>query len=445
MNNYPRFAVTGALRYYVRRAVCAVMQCVFFASMTANSFAQPALTSAIPMFKDLPGSWKVVRESHVTGAPLQNIANKLQVPLSSLYNTVFEYERKQVQINVLETRGINEARKLTAILQKTKSNPRWVVQNKTSVVEFVVRDPQQAYLANQARYDLSIFPQVAHYKVRFDAIPIKHELGNGGPDGRNRLYNRLLQLVDDPTGQASVVQELRHQFEIGHDLVLVSDLQKSIRADWQFRPAAERTVAKQSGEVHAIFQAVPETNGLPMIAISGSLTIDSRMPRPVELGFNEGPLLQATPAWPVDANEIQVACSSIVSPSDSGQEKLRKLQAWFLDPKNIRYDGLMGSRYGVLQAFEQKFGRCWDYSDLFVTMARCMGLPCRQVYGWLYQGEGHVWCDVLVDGKWQMIDPTSGTICGSDYLPFCLSDAGEFSLLYAGPVKMEWEDSGRQN
>ena len=83
---------------------------------------------------------------------------------------------------------------------------------------------------------------------------------------------------------------------------------------------------------------------------------------------------------------------------------------------------------------KQKFGRCWDYSDLFTTIARTSGLPCRQVFGWLYESEGHVWCDVLVDGQWKMVDPTTGTVCGTDYLPFCISTDGEFPLLYASHV-----------
>ncbi len=444
MNSGKRIAKRGSQVVHLFKFFYAAILSVFFALAAVEAFAQPAAKSDVPMFSDLPSPWRVVRETKVVGSQLKTIATKLQVPLSSLFNTVFEYEGKQVQINVLETSDIGEARKLTAILQKSKSNPRWVVQNKTNVIEFVVRDPQQAFLASQARYGLAIQPHVASYKVGFDAIPIQRELAKGDPDGRNKLFNRLLQLRNESTSQLSVIQDLNRQFEVGRDLVMVSDLQRAIRADWQFQPVAEKTEILPSGEVHVAFKTMSDALSIPMIKVSGFLTIDSQVPRLAVSDFDQSALLQATPTWPVDANEIQVICASIISPADSGPTKLRKLQKWFLEPQNFRYDGLIGSRYGTLRALEQKYGRCWDYSDLFVTMARCLGLPCRQVYGWLYQGEGHVWCDVLVDGKWQMVDPTSGTVCGSDYLPFCISDVGEFTMLYGGDVRVEWVDAEMQ-
>ena len=89
------------------------------------------------------------------------------------------------------------------------------------------------------------------------------------------------------------------------------------------------------------------------------------------------------------------------------------------------------SRYGVKPTLEQGFGRCWDFSDLFVTLCRAAGIPCRQVAGWLYGQSGHVWAEVLVEDKgWQQVDPSAGMACGSDYIPWFTTETGAMPILY---------------
>jgi len=90
------------------------------------------------------------------------------------------------------------------------------------------------------------------------------------------------------------------------------------------------------------------------------------------------------------------------------------------------------------KVLDQKFGHCWDFSDVFVTLCRASDIPARQVTGWLHGLSGHVWAEVLVDGNaWKPVDPTSGIRCGSDYIPFMSSADGEISLLYLSEVEIE--------
>src|SRR5205085_4817912 len=54
---------------------------------------------------------------------------------------------------------------------------------------------------------------------------------------------------------------------------------------------------------------------------------------------------------------------------------------------------------------------CSEFSDLFVAMARSLGLPARTVSGLAYSGNsfgGHAWVEVWA-GKWIELDPTWGT------------------------------------
>ena len=117
---------------------------------------------------------------------------------------------------------------------------------------------------------------------------------------------------------------------------------------------------------------------------------------------------------------------------------MQAILKWFLDRENIRYDGkIKGSRYGVDKVIEQKFGHCWDYSDVFVTLCRASGVPARQVLGWHAYMQGHVWSEVLKPGRgWIPLDPTSGMTCGSEYIPIMTTTDGEIPFIYASMPKI---------
>jgi hypothetical protein len=101
--------------------------------------------------------------------------------------------------------------------------------------------------------------------------------------------------------------------------------------------------------------------------------------------------------------------------------------------KNLNDSGMPGSRWGTEKVFEQGFGRCWDFSDCFVTLSRAAGVPSRQVAGWLFGGSGHVWAEYYrEDVGWQQVDPTGGGMlqCGLFHIPHFVSENGEMPLLY---------------
>jgi len=92
----------------------------------------------------------------------------------------------------------------------------------------------------------------------------------------------------------------------------------------------------------------------------------------------------------------------------------------------------------VNQVLKQKTGQCWDFSDVFVTFCRAAGVPARQVGGWLYGQCGHVWAEVLFEGKgWQQVDPTAGMETTSDYVAYFTTEDGHMPILYLGWPKVE--------
>jgi transglutaminase-like putative cysteine protease len=118
---------------------------------------------------------------------------------------------------------------------------------------------------------------------------------------------------------------------------------------------------------------------------------------------------------------------------------VKAILEWLIPGKNLRFGGkAAGSRHGVAQVLQQGFGHCWDFSDCCVALCRASGIPCRQVAGWLHGGEGHVWSEVLIQGQgWVQIDPTAGMPCGSDYIPYLVSEDGEMPLVYLSAVRVE--------
>ncbi|MFO0943647.1 MAG: transglutaminase-like domain-containing protein [Pirellulales bacterium] len=404
------------------------------ALLPAIVVAQGKSPSNAPGLKNLPTGWEVVRESEISGQQLVQFSSKLGVTLKSLFNTVFKFEGKDLQINTISVQSKEDAQRLKEILRKGKSNVRWIVQNDTNVYEFVVRTAADARLASSARYDFPIQPSRRDYELQFDAIPISDEQKGVAVDSRNKLFNLLIQ-NETKTDMSEEIKELSKSFVFGSDFQVVKDLQGQVVATWR-SPNAD-VVAQDKSELCRITPKGSFTKiGVSAAQLRASISIDSKRPRKVESNFDRSSLIGANTRFPTQSPELQAVVRKLIAKQDTDSVKLRKLLDWFADSKNIRYDGLVGSRCGTMATYNQHFGRCWDYADLFVTMARIAGLPARQVYGWLYESEGHVWCDVVVDGRWMMVDPTSGSLAGSDYIPICVSADGEFSLLYASKVEI---------
>ena len=143
--------------------------------------------------------------------------------------------------------------------------------------------------------------------------------------------------------------------------------------------------------------------------------------------------LRGTAFWPADDTEMIKLALKITEGAQTNDEKVAAILKWLAPGKNIKYSGQTGSRYGTKQVLTQKFGHCWDFSDVFVTLARAAGIPSRQVAGWLYGTSGHVWCEYYREGKgWQQVDPTGGNVlpCGLYHLAYFTSEDGNMPIVY---------------
>src|SRR5688572_27990895 len=85
----------------------------------------------------------------------------------------------------------------------------------------------------------------------------------------------------------------------------------------------------------------------------------------------------------------------------------RKLADWTY--KNLEWKVV--ARAGAADTLASREADCSEFSQLYVSMARTLGLPARIVSGLAHSGSsfgGHAWVEVWV-GEWVELDPTWGT------------------------------------
>jgi transglutaminase-like putative cysteine protease len=83
------------------------------------------------------------------------------------------------------------------------------------------------------------------------------------------------------------------------------------------------------------------------------------------------------------------------------------------------------------QVYVNRAGVCQDFANLFITLARLLGIPARYVCGYIYTGPGahaggesrttseatHAWCQLYIPSVgWKGFDPTNGVLPQTDHV-----------------------------
>lgn len=79
------------------------------------------------------------------------------------------------------------------------------------------------------------------------------------------------------------------------------------------------------------------------------------------------------------------------------------------------------------QVYVHKAGVCQDFANLFITMARLLGIPARYVCGYVYTGNNaearaksdasHAWLQLYIPNVgWKAFDPTNGVLPHRDHI-----------------------------
>jgi transglutaminase-like putative cysteine protease len=352
------------------------------------------LLAPVAAAQELSPLWRETRRIDAAPPQVAAIGQKFGVSLTSIANVTYDACGVPVQVNTIVCATERDAETLLAALARGGKPPETLGRRGTTVIE-LVGGARQVLLAARAGVGLPF--EDVRWQVRVMVSPLVEV--DPDPTAWNELFN-LLWGVRQGRPVAEEASRRAAKFRFGE------------------------SIAAPGFEVTAEEPAL----GLVRLVLNGTVTVrpfaGHQEPRP------HRDLTSATPRWPVD----QVA--HVTRELDEGNPSERRRVEWALGwmRAHVRYDGDMGSRWGTLRVIEQGFGRCWDHSDVLITLCRAMALPARQVYGWLAGVSGHVWAEVFVDGAWWPVDATASWLgVSEDYVPIFISEDGEMRAVYWGP------------
>lgn len=114
--------------------------------------------------------------------------------------------------------------------------------------------------------------------------------------------------------------------------------------------------------------------------------------------------------WDVDMKAIKKA-AALTKGLETDSEKVSAIYAYIIN--NYKYDNekakVVESGYipSVEEVYRSKKGICYDYSVLFASMLRSLGIPAKVSMGTSKNVEGyHAWNEVYIDDKWITMDTT---------------------------------------
>ncbi len=400
------------------------------AVLVVVALALPASGGSIdPTKASLPAGWRVTQPGELEAAEVRGIAERLGVELSRIRNTAVSINGFAAQVNWLLAPDEDAAKAVEAALVRLRGAD-FAARQGREVIEVVGTN---VLLARTVLAALGLREGAeATYEVKA-RIGLVDE---GDDDHANDVFVAFLEREKDPSRAAEIdrrIQETVKGWTFGRTLCLAASDPGWITASWSFEP--EPTSRKRVGDQEVVtFEDPPTELGIPYVDAEARITVRARFePSRPGLPADAKALLAPTPRWPVDADAVRAVVAGTRAKTTAKDDESLVLGLLRHVSQSIRYDGPLGSRHGVLAVLDQGFGRCWDKSDVLVTLARAAGVPAREVAGWVPPiGQGHVWTEVrLGDRGWVPVDATATWLGTSeDYVPFFVTDDGAMPILY---------------
>ncbi|HSX39039.1 MAG TPA: transglutaminase-like domain-containing protein, partial [Candidatus Saccharimonadales bacterium] len=175
--------------------------------------------------------------------------------------------------------------------------------------------------------------------------------------------------------------------------------------------------------------------------------------------------------WEVSSEQIQQLAKNIYDPTKNVSQNAQLVYDYVV--KNVHYDFNVikedfVDRKGALATLAPttKTGACMEFSDLFISLTRAIGIPSRELNGYAFSNTDnvtplsislkngdllHAWPEYYdpVFG-WVAVDPTWGSTSGVDYFTKLDTNHFVFSILglnseYPFPAgAYRFDDSGKQ-
>jgi len=152
-----------------------------------------------------------------------------------------------------------------------------------------------------------------------------------------------------------------------------------------------------------------------------------------------GDELDETADHPVSDPRIRDLARRAVAGIDAPGDRVGALTRFVND--YLRYEP-GGVRRHVLALLDEPRGDCSEFADLLTTLARSLDIPSRTVFGLAYADGAepafrfHAWNELLVDGAWQVVDPTWNQLrVDATHIPMP-TDAGRALEILTGGLEL---------
>jgi hypothetical protein len=404
---------------------------------------------------DIGQGWKLEKEvtadpaEAATGSTLSLLAG---LGASRVLNQIFVNGSDRLQVNLVQLDSAEKSSAAAMLMSGEAGNDNIYGSRQNIAVEVISADAAAARKAFKALGAESVGPEDVTgnslepgktWRVSFDIACVETIDYMKSNELSNYLESYTEGTPVDPAMKAII-----DSTTFGDNLTLLTSGGGGLkgdpsveRAEFTFAPA-NIAARSQDGITTYTFDAAALKNeaGVPYVSVSGTVT-----PVTTDIANGDGTVLTPAQAqawtagttfWPTGDPTVQSAVAEAVNGAADPADRLDAVWSWVAS--SIKYSGPPGTRYGTVKVLQQKFGRCWDKADVFVTLCRAAGVPAREVAGWLHDesgGAGHVWAQAYLAGKgWISVDCTSDHIgAGTDYVPFFATYDGAMPILY---VKM---------
>jgi transglutaminase-like putative cysteine protease len=159
-------------------------------------------------------------------------------------------------------------------------------------------------------------------------------------------------------------------------------------------PTSERQVLERTGDDSGILR----------------VSRDPRQAAPVPLAPAERErFLAATPTHQAAHPDVVARARAIIGDETDPLARADRLQSWVF--QQLRKDSNADSST-ALDVLARQAGDCTEHTMLFVTLARAVGLPAREVGGIVYADLDepafgwHAWAEIHDGARWITVDPT---------------------------------------
>lgn len=380
-----------------------------------------------------PSGFQVRGSVRVPPDELARFATRLGGRLASLtHHLLAPPQGPDVRVNVVEAKSAPEARAMAARLGHRPGLAGHLLTASRFLVEIVGATPLDQHRLAEA---LGLLDRTTRrYRLR-----LRMALVDGGDAGAiNRAYNLLLDPRPQDAGWTRALAQELGQVRFGKELTLRRAATAAGGAPrYAFTPEP-RSSRQTPVATRYTFEKAPRLHGIPYVDLeaevwtAGYRALPDRAP--------DDRLTAPSEAWPTRHGRIQAILDRVVPPGSSPRARLVVLHEWV--HRRIPQGGpQLGARQGTLATLDKRHGRCWERSDVLVTLLRAAGIPTRQVTGWVDGLGGHIWAETYLPGEgWIGVDATAPWIgVAGEYVPLLLTEDGAMSVFHLTVPRIERE------